>query len=166
MGKSPTSASNGQAGQFPNTRWSMWHEAVHLDGEQASTALEQICTAYWYPLYAFARRKGQSPEDASDLTQSFFANLLEKNWLADADQQRGKLRTFLLTSFQRFHGPGMETRADPTPGRRDHLHFTRTLQCGGPLPRSFHCSFGRGTLRPPMGSHPDAANPRRSGTPP
>ena len=102
MGESPTSASNGQAGQFPNTRWSMWHEAVHLDGEQASTALEQICTAYWYPLYAFARRKGQSPEDASDLTQSFFKNLLEKNWLADADQQRGKLRTFLLTSFQRF----------------------------------------------------------------
>ena len=108
MGKSHPSVSSGQEAQFPHTRWSMWHQAVNLDGEQAASALEQICTAYWYPLYAFARRKGQSPEDASDLTQSFFAKLLEKNWLANADQQRGKLRTFLLTSFPTLHGARME----------------------------------------------------------
>lgn len=66
----------------------------------AHTALAEMCQDYWPPLYAFARRLGRSPHDAEDLTQSFFAVLIEKNTLAAAEQSRGKLRTFLLAAFQ------------------------------------------------------------------
>ena len=66
----------------------------------AHTALAEMCHDYWPPLYAFARRMGRSPHDAEDLTQSFFAALIEKNTLAAAEQARGKLRTFLLAAFQ------------------------------------------------------------------
>lgn len=65
-------------------------------------ALENLCGGYWYPLYAYARRCGQSPEDAADLTQSFFAFLLEREVFEQADPERGRLRTFLLTAMQRF----------------------------------------------------------------
>ena len=68
----------------------------------AQAALEKLCRTYWYPLYAFARRQGNSPEDAQDLTQDFFARLLEKNYLAKADPDRGKFRTFLLRSMKNF----------------------------------------------------------------
>ena len=64
------------------------------------TALAEMCHEYWPPLYAFARRLGRSPQDAEDLTQGFFAALIEKNTLAAAEQSRGKLRTFLLAAFQ------------------------------------------------------------------
>jgi len=65
-------------------------------------ALDQLCRAYWYPLYAYVRRKGHAPEEAQDLTQAFFARLLEKRYLVHANRERGKFRTFLLTSLQRF----------------------------------------------------------------
>jgi RNA polymerase sigma-70 factor (ECF subfamily) len=68
----------------------------------AHTALEKLCRTYWFPLYAFARRQGNSPEDAQDLTQDFFLRLLEKNYLAKADPDRGKFRTFLLSSLKNF----------------------------------------------------------------
>jgi RNA polymerase sigma-70 factor (ECF subfamily) len=72
------------------------------DTRVAEEALEQLCREYWYPLYAFARRNGQSVDDAKDLTQGFFAALLDKGWLGSADREKGKLRTFLLTAFRRF----------------------------------------------------------------
>jgi len=91
----------GEAG-FPVTRWSVV-DAAAVGGTQASAdALERLCGAYWYPLYAFARRSGQSAQDAQDLTQGFFAVLLDKGWIAGADREKGKLRTFLLTAFRRF----------------------------------------------------------------
>jgi RNA polymerase sigma-70 factor (ECF subfamily) len=68
----------------------------------AQAALEKLCRAYWYPLYVFVRRQGNSPEDAQDLTQDFFARLLAKNYLAKADPDRGKFRTFLLRSLKNF----------------------------------------------------------------
>jgi RNA polymerase sigma-70 factor (ECF subfamily) len=68
----------------------------------AGAALESLCQAYWYPLYAYARRLGQSPHDAQDLTQEFFARLLEKRWLDSADREKGRFRTFLVTAFKRF----------------------------------------------------------------
>lgn len=68
----------------------------------AREALEQLCRAYWFPLYAFARRIGRSPEDAQDLTQGFFTHLLEKNLLNRADPQVGRFRCFLLGSFKHF----------------------------------------------------------------
>ena len=68
----------------------------------AQVALEQLCQAYWYPLYAYVRRLGRTAEDAQDLTQEFFARLIEKRWLESADQARGKFRSFLLTAFKYF----------------------------------------------------------------
>jgi RNA polymerase sigma-70 factor (ECF subfamily) len=68
----------------------------------AQAALERLCRTYWFPLYAFARRQGSSPEDAQDVTQDFFSRLIEKNYLAKADPDRGRFRTFLLRSFKNF----------------------------------------------------------------
>lgn len=65
-------------------------------------ALARLCETYWYPLYAYARRRGYSVEDAQDLTQEFFARVIQRHWLADADQSKGRFRTFLLTAMQRF----------------------------------------------------------------
>ena len=71
------------------------------DQSGAAEALEKLCRAYWYPLYVYVRRQN-SPEDAQDLTQEFFARLLEKNYLAKADRDRGRFRTFLLGSLKNF----------------------------------------------------------------
>jgi RNA polymerase sigma-70 factor (ECF subfamily) len=72
------------------------------DTTRAPAALEKLCRTYWYPLYAYVRRRGQSAVDAQDLTQAFFARLLERNWVGDADRERGRFRTFLLTAMSRF----------------------------------------------------------------
>jgi RNA polymerase sigma-70 factor (ECF subfamily) len=69
---------------------------------QADRALEELCRTYWYPLYAFARRQGNSKEDAEDLTQAFFARLLEKNYLEGVRSEKGKFRAFLLAAFKHF----------------------------------------------------------------
>lgn len=69
---------------------------------QAHEALEKLCRAYWYPLYAYVRRKGYSIDDAQDLTQEFFARLLARNYLSVADRNRGKFRSFLLGSLEHF----------------------------------------------------------------
>lgn len=72
------------------------------DAPEGRAALEELCTAYWYPLYAYARRKGSSEDDASETTQAFFTTLLETNLVAKADQERGRFRAFLFTSFKHF----------------------------------------------------------------
>jgi RNA polymerase sigma-70 factor (ECF subfamily) len=69
---------------------------------EAHAALETLCRAYWYPLYAYLRRAGQAPHDAEDLVQEFFARLLEKEWLLAADPDKGRFRTFLLVALKRF----------------------------------------------------------------
>lgn len=69
---------------------------------QAREALERLCRAYWYPLYAYVRRKGYDAPDAQDLTQSFFARLLEKDYLSAADRKKGRFRSFLLGSLEHF----------------------------------------------------------------
>ncbi len=68
----------------------------------AAAALEHLCQAYWYPLYGFIRRQGHAPADAQDLTQTFFAQLLEKNWIRRADHELGRFRSFLLMALKRF----------------------------------------------------------------
>ncbi|MHC1769908.1 MAG: RNA polymerase sigma factor [Verrucomicrobiia bacterium] len=87
------------AAQFATTHWS----AVLAAGDGASSAgavaLEALCRVYWYPLYAFARRYGRSPEDAKDLTQGFFALLIERQLTRRADPKAGRFRTFLLHAF-------------------------------------------------------------------
>ena len=89
---------------FPETRWSVVFavRSTAGDGRGAQLAMEAICERYWYPLYAFARRGGLGMEDAKDATQGFFARLIEKEILQAADRERGKLRTFLLASFENF----------------------------------------------------------------
>jgi len=76
--------------------------AGQQDSPQSTEALEKLCRAYWYPLYAYVRRRGYSPDDAQDRTQSFFARLLEKDFLPRASPERGRFRSFLLKALQNF----------------------------------------------------------------
>jgi RNA polymerase sigma factor (sigma-70 family) len=87
---------------FTTTHWSVVLMAGKTESASAEQALNQLCRTYWYPLYAFVRRKGYSPHDSQDLTQSFFARLLEKNYVAQADRERGRFRTFLLAALTHF----------------------------------------------------------------
>jgi RNA polymerase sigma-70 factor (ECF subfamily) len=87
---------------FATTRWSIVVRAGGPTGPDARAALETLCATYWYPLYAYARRRGQARHGAEDLVQGFFATLLERGSVAAADPQRGRFRAFLLTAFQRF----------------------------------------------------------------
>ncbi len=97
-----SATSRAQPQTFPHTRWSVVLAARKETSEQSAAALETICQAYWFPLYAYVRRCGQSPHDAQDLTQEFFSRLLEKRWLDTADRDKGKLRTFLIVALKKF----------------------------------------------------------------
>ena len=90
------------ARQFASTRWSIVAAAGQRRSPQSQEALATLCQIYWYPLYAYARRHLPSAHDAQDLTQEFFAQLLEKDYLQAADPRRGKFRSFLLTAFKHF----------------------------------------------------------------
>src|SRR5262249_11214993 len=90
------------ASYFLTTHWSVVLRAAGEDSETAHQALCDLCQVYWYPLYAYARRQGHSPHDAEDLIQGFFAVLVEKNSICDADRTRGKFRAFLLTALKHF----------------------------------------------------------------
>ncbi len=87
---------------FRTTHWSVVLAAGGGQTETARHALERLCENYWYPLYCCVRRHGHSPENAQDLTQAFFAKVLEKNQIALADRERGRFRTFLLRSLENF----------------------------------------------------------------
>lgn len=87
---------------FATTHWSLVLAAGGTDSLQVRPALRHLLSQYWYPLYAFVRRKGHAQEDAFDLTQAFLAHLLETNLLGAADRTRGRFRTFLLTCLERF----------------------------------------------------------------
>jgi len=89
-------------GEFPRTHWSVVVSASDPNSSRAGEALEKLCRTYWYPLYAYVRRRGKTPPDAQDLTQEFFARLLARHWLERADQAKGRFRTFLLTALERF----------------------------------------------------------------
>lgn len=83
---------------FPVTRWSL----VVAAAAEAEPSLEALCRQYWHPVYAVARRAGNDVETAKDLTQGFFAKLLEKGWLGEADQEKGRFRTFIVTALKRY----------------------------------------------------------------
>jgi len=87
---------------FVTTHWSLVVSAGRNDTPHARDALEKLCRSYWFPIYAFVRRQGHGPHDAQDLTQEFFARLLEKKQLAGADPARGRFRSFLLASLKHF----------------------------------------------------------------
>lgn len=93
--------------------------AGNRESPNSSEALEQLCQSYWYPLYAYIRRRGFSAEESGDLTQAFFAQFLERNAIEHADPERGKFRTFLLTSLKNFIAN--QWRSDQAQKRGGHL---------------------------------------------
>lgn len=102
-GREPTDAVRPPREQFPQTRWSVVLAACDTkDANRSTAALDDLCRAYWFPLYVYVRRRGAPPEDAEDLTQGYFAALIERNYLAQADRERGKLRSFLLTTLKHY----------------------------------------------------------------
>lgn len=87
---------------FATTHWSVLDRVRQVDSPQATEALEKLCRIYWPPLYSYVRRLGFEPQEAQDLTQAFFAKLLEKNFWGRADRQKGRFRNFLLTALRQF----------------------------------------------------------------
>jgi len=87
---------------FVTTRWSVVLAAQDKSSPDSAAALETLCRAYWYPLYAYVRGSGRSPPDAQDLTQEFFARLLARDWLRVVLPEKGRFRTFLLATMKRF----------------------------------------------------------------
>ena len=96
------SGTQARGGVFATTHWSVVLAAGEENTPQSAAALEQLCRSYWYPLYAFVRRQGRSPEDAQDLTQDFFAHLLSNGFPCGARPERGKFRSFLLVALRHF----------------------------------------------------------------
>jgi RNA polymerase sigma factor (sigma-70 family) len=90
------------AARFATTHWSVVLAAGGSTSPQAAAALEQLCRSYWYPLYAFVRRRGHAEPDAQDLTQAFFARLLERRDLRRVGRDGGRFRSYLLTSLTHF----------------------------------------------------------------
>jgi len=87
---------------FPTTRWSVITLAAEHSTPESTAALEQLCRTYWYPLYVYIRRRGNSPADAEDLTQGFFERLLAKDYLGDLTVGMGRFRSFLLAAVKHF----------------------------------------------------------------
>jgi len=108
-------------GSFATTHWSVVQAAGGTDAAGAREAMADLCRTYWYPLYAYVRRKGIAPQDAEDLAQAFFVELLEHNWVASADRDKGRFRTFLLTAFSRF----LANQHDKSSSRKRGGHLRR-----------------------------------------
>jgi RNA polymerase sigma-70 factor (ECF subfamily) len=112
---------------FATTHWSVVLAAVDDSSPGAQEALEELCRTYWYPLYAYVRRQGHSPEDAQDLTQAFFASLVENKSLRHAQKERGRFRTFLLTSLKHCLSHEWErTQTAKRGGGSIHLSWDQT----------------------------------------
>jgi RNA polymerase sigma factor (sigma-70 family) len=88
--------------QFTTTHWTVVLAAGGATPAAQTAALEQLCRTYWYPLYSYLRRRGNGPEDAQDLTQEFFARLLEKQWLEGVEKNGSRFRSFLLSALNAF----------------------------------------------------------------
>jgi len=88
--------------EFRTTHWSLVLAAAERESVESDAALERLCRAYWYPLYAHVRRQGNDPHEAQDLTQAFFERLLEKSFLRAVDRNKGRFRAFLLTALDHF----------------------------------------------------------------
>src|ERR1043166_1148159 len=90
------------SGQFATTHWSVVLAAGKSDASQANEALEKLCRTYWYPIYAYLRRRGRGEQDAQDLAQGFFAQLLERRSIQGVEREKGKFRSFLLASLNYY----------------------------------------------------------------
>ncbi len=130
---------------FAPTRWSIIAAARDGGTPEARQALAQLCEGYWYPLYAYIRRRGHSPEQAQDLTQEFFACLLERDWLGAADPAKGRFRAFLLACCKNFLA-------------NEHDHAGAQKRGGGQPP----LSLGRHTPRAATAAKRPTMSPRKS----
>lgn len=117
------------ASRFATTQWSVVLSAQAGESTHATEALCELLQAYWYPLYAFARRQGLSVDDAQDAVQDFYAAVLEKKWLAAADPARGRFRSFLLTAFKRFLA-NLRKRAVAAKRKGSHHHVPLDFSAG------------------------------------
>jgi DNA-directed RNA polymerase specialized sigma24 family protein len=117
----PGTSSVRVSGQFTTTHWSVVIAASQQDSSESMAALEILCRTYWYPLYAYIRRRGYEPADAQDLTQEFFARLLSKQYLRAVDHRKGKFRSFLLAALEHFLCN--EWRRSNTQKRGGHFTF-------------------------------------------
>ena len=143
-------AEKGGSPVFATTHWSVVLAAGHDSAPGAFEALETLCRTYWYPLYAYVRRRGHSPADSQDLVQGFFAALLEGNYLARADRERGRFRTFLLTSIDNFlHNEHDRATALKRGGGREIVSWEE------------HIAEGRYALEPAAGLSPEQIYERR-----
>src|ERR1051325_7637097 len=146
----PSLVSSAVGGVFVTTQWSLVLRASASDSPQAGDALTKLCQSYWYPLYVYVRRRGHSPEDAQDLTQEFFARLLERNWIANADKAKGRFRSFLLGAMNNFLA--------------DEWDKARAQKRGGgiaPLPLQFDTAETRFSREPADNSTPEQNFERR-----
>ena len=135
---------------FDTTRWSIIAAARSSDPDAARAALSTLCEAYWYPLYAFIRRWGADPESARDLTQAFFASLLERRDIEQVRPERGRFRTFLLASVKHF--------------LLNEAARSRAAKRGGgttPMPLTFDEAEGRYQFEPADATTPETLYERR-----
>ncbi|QDV42816.1 RNA polymerase sigma factor [Stieleria neptunia] len=91
-----------ESSQFKSTQWSVILRVAESGDEAAAEALDQMCRTYWYPLYAYVRRRGLTPDDALDVTQGFFAQLLASSGIRDVHPEKGRFRAFLLASIKNY----------------------------------------------------------------
>lgn len=127
------------AGRFRTTHWSLVLRAAGTEDAASQEALERLCSAYWPPVYTCILRRGHPPEAAQDLTQGFFARLLEKEWLRSADATKGRFRTFLLTAISRYlANTQAHDRAGKRGGHHEPIPFDTTTETvwATPLQRS------------------------------
>jgi RNA polymerase sigma-70 factor (ECF subfamily) len=116
-----------QVGWFTTTHWSLVLNARDPDSPQATEALEKLCRSYWYPMYAYVRSRGIDQASAKDLTQGFFARLLEKNYLAQVQREKGLFRSFLLASLKHFLSDEWDkSRAQKRGGGQTHISLDDT----------------------------------------
>jgi RNA polymerase sigma-70 factor (ECF subfamily) len=137
-------------GGFETTHWSTVLAAGGQSTTRSREALAALCETYWYPLYAYLRRQGHSAEDAEDLTQGFFARVIEKGVLQVASPERGRFRSFLLASLKHY-----------VANEQDHA---RALKRGGsfsPLSLEFESARGRYSMEPHDASTPETLFDRR-----
>jgi RNA polymerase sigma-70 factor (ECF subfamily) len=117
--------------RFPSTQLSLVRIAAQGSGEESRQALATLCRLYWYPLYAFVRRQGYTPDAAQDLTQAFFTRLLEKKYLKDYARDRGRFRSFLLASLKHFLSNERDrTNAQKRGGGVSALSLDAVIQAG------------------------------------
>src|SRR5438309_3774075 len=120
-----------KASGFPSTIWSVILAAGDQGDIRSGRALEQICSGYWRPIYLYVRGRGHSREQAEDLTQGFFALLIEKNHLADFRQERGRFRSFLLAAVKHYLA-NQHDRASAAKRGGDQNHLTIDWSDGEP----------------------------------